>query len=253
MNVRKPAAVAVLMCAVLGLSACGSEAKPAAAPAASSPAAGGQGTAPAASPTAGGGAQTSAPAAAPTASAGAGASKSAPANGGKPAADLQPCYSVEKQSDAKAQVIALDTSASPRVTAVLKITSTAAQDCVMYGGPDVRIENGAPVFSKLNTGQLGTGSFGSDKSHGVVLRKGASLFQPLAWWASPPAADTPNAACTTGTMLAVSTSEEAMVLDAPVKDLRVCPEKQEGSVQVRIGVPQASEADAKAQLKNAPK
>ncbi|MGW4646923.1 hypothetical protein [Kitasatospora sp. NPDC004289] len=248
MNVRKPAAAAALVCAVLALSACGSGSKPAAAPAASTPVA-------PVSPTAGGGAQASAPAASAGASAGvsAGASKSAPANGGKAAADLQPCYSAEKQSDAKAEVIALDASASPRITAVLKITSTAAQDCVVYGGPDVRIENGAPVFSKLNSAQLGSGTFAGDKAHGVVLHKGAALFQPVAWWASPPVADTPNAACTTGTMLAFSYAEEAMVLAAPVKDLRVCPERQQGSVQARIGVPQASEAEAKAQLKAAAK
>ncbi|MFJ8045459.1 DUF4232 domain-containing protein [Kitasatospora sp. NPDC096147] len=248
MKLRKPVAAAALMCATLTLTACGSDggstAAPSAAPSAPAAQPSTQPTAPTASPTAGG-TQSSAPGTTP--------SSGTPVTGGKPAADLQPCYSVEKQSDAKAELAELDTSGNPRMGAVLKLTSTGTTDCVLFGQPDVRIHSGGAVFDKLVSAPLGTAKFSTDKAHGVVLRAGASLYQPVAWWASPPATDTPNAACVTGSMLVVGASESALVLPVTVKDLRVCPEKQQGSVQARLGLPQASLAEAKAQLKNAAK
>ncbi|MFJ8043720.1 DUF4232 domain-containing protein [Kitasatospora sp. NPDC096147] len=250
MKLRKPVTTAALVCATLVIAGCGPDGTPATAPAASAPASAAKPTGePSTQPTP---APASSPAGAGTHSATPATSAAGTANG-KPAAELQPCSSAEKHSDVKAELAELDTSGNPRMGAVVKLTNTTGQDCVIYGQPDVRIDNGGAAFAKLASAALGTAKFGTDKAHGVVLRSGSALYQPVAWWASPPATDTPNAACTTGTMLVIAASQEALVLPVAVKDLRVCPEKQQGSVQARLGLPQANPADAKAQLKSAAK
>ncbi|MFD8481657.1 DUF4232 domain-containing protein [Kitasatospora sp. NPDC059673] len=227
MNLRKPAVVALLACSVLALTACDPDTSANPAPATSSAA--------------------SNPAASTSASGSAGASdgkSSAP--GAKPAADLPACGGSEKESDVKAE-LTLDKSADPRITGIIKLTNTSGTECVVYGKPDLRTDHTAQ-FQKLTSGVLGSGTFATDKAHGTVLHPDVPVYQAVTWLSSPPVA--PNASCTTGSLLVLVRNDNLLTLPMPVKDARYCPMKEEGSDQVQIGVPQASEADAKAQLRN---
>ncbi|WP_051732834.1 DUF4232 domain-containing protein [Kitasatospora phosalacinea] len=236
MNVRKPAALAALAaCAVLALTACDPEDSGSAAPAAST----------AAGATAG----KSAPAA-PPATAGATASKAATggaAAGGTVGADVPICGNSEKESDVKAE-LTLDKSADPRINGVIKLTNTSGHDCVVYGAPDLRTNHVPNEFTKLKSGVLGGGSFATDKAHGTVLRPGTPVYQAVSWLSSPPVAA--NATCTTGDVLELVRNEEVLTLTAQVKDGRYCPIAEEGSDQIQIGVPKATEGEARAQWKH---
>ncbi|MGW4379076.1 hypothetical protein [Kitasatospora sp. NPDC004531] len=230
MNLRKPAALAILVCSVLALTACDSDTAAGPAPAGSSAA--------------------SALAAAPSTDASAGASSGASGGGkssapAKPAGDVKACGGSEKESDVKAE-LTLDRSADPRITGIVKLTNTSGTECVVYGKADLRTDH-TQQFEKLVSGVLGNGSFAADKAGGTVLHPGVPVYQAVSWLASPPVA--PNASCTTGSLLVMVRNEGVLTLPMPVKDARYCPEKEEGSPQVRIGVPQVSEADAKAQLR----
>ncbi|TQF01639.1 hypothetical protein E6W39_04490 [Kitasatospora acidiphila] len=101
---------------------------------------------------------------------------------------------------------------------------------------------------RLTTGVLGDGTFSADKAHGTVLEAGGEVFQPVTWLSSPPIA--PDASCTTGSLLVIARSEEALLVKVPVKDARFCPSGDIGSPQVLIGVPQTTLDDAQAQLQN---
>ncbi|GGQ93590.1 hypothetical protein [Kitasatospora griseola] len=226
MNLRKPAALALLACSVLALTACDPDSSTNAAPAKSTAA--------------------SAPAAPPAASDGAsGGSSSAAPGGGKPAADVRICGNSEKESDVKAE-LTLDRSADPRITGIIKLTNTTSTECVVYGKPDLRTDHTAQ-FQKLVSGVLGSGTFATDKAHGTVLHPNVPVYQAVTWLSAPPVA--PNASCTTGSLLVLVRNEDVLSLPMQVKDARYCPIKEEGSAQVQIGVPQASEAEAKAQLR----
>ncbi|RKE18232.1 hypothetical protein [Streptomyces sp. TLI_171] len=226
MKLRKPAAVAVLACAVLALTACDPEDGGSAAPAGT--------TSAAAPPAASAGA---------TAAAGSGGASS----GGAVAADVPICGGSEKESDVKAE-LTLDRSADPRITGVIKLTNTSGHDCVVYGKPDLRTDHVSGSFTKLASGVLGAGSFATDKAHGTVLHTGVPVYQAITWLASPPVAA--NATCTTGDVLMMVRNEEVLSLTMQVKDGRYCPVKEEGSDQVQIGVPKPSLAEAQAQVKN---
>ncbi|MFF0393568.1 hypothetical protein ACFYS8_33445 [Kitasatospora sp. NPDC004615] len=228
MNLHKPAALALLACSVLALTACDPDTTanpaPATSSAASNPA--GQPSATASGSTEGSGGKSSAP-------------------GAKPAADIRICGNSEKESDVKAE-LTLDRSADPRITGVIKLTNTTGTECVVYGKPDLRTDHTAQ-FQKLASGVLGSGTFATDKANGTVLHPNVPIYQAVTWLASPPVA--PNASCTTGSLLVLVRNEGVLSLPMPVKDARYCPMKEEGSDQVQIGVPQTSEADAKAQLR----
>ncbi|OKJ05252.1 hypothetical protein [Kitasatospora sp. CB01950] len=228
MNLRKPAAAALLACSVLALTACDPDTAANPAPATSS-AAGGSAAAPSAGASAGGTGAT-------------GGKSSAPA---KPAGDVKACGGSEKESDVKAE-LTLDRSADPRITGVIKLTNTTSTDCVVYGKADLRTDHTAQ-FEKLVSGVLGSGTFATDKANGTVLHPNVPVYQAVTWLASPPVA--PNSSCTTGSLLVMVRNEGVLTLPMPVKDARYCPVKEEGSDQVQIGVPQASEAEAKAQLR----
>jgi hypothetical protein len=234
MNVRKPVALAALAaCAVLALTACdpedGGSAAPAASTAASAPGA--------------------APAASTAPSGGTGGSTAAPAGntGGTVAADMPICGNSEKESDVKAE-LTLDKSANPRMNGIIKLTNTSGHDCVVYGGPDLRTNHVPTTFMKLKSGVLGTGSFATDKAHGTVLRPGVPVYQAVSWLASPPVAA--NATCTTGDVLELVRNGDVLGLQMQVKDGRYCPVAEDGSDQIQIGVPKASEAEARAQWKH---
>ncbi|MFK0195523.1 hypothetical protein [Kitasatospora sp. NPDC090308] len=241
MNVRKPAALAALAaCAVLALTACdpedGGTAAPAAPTAASTPAA-----PPAATPSGAPG--------------GTGGSATAPAGGtggtentgGTVAADVPLCGNSEKESDVKAE-LTLDKSADPRINGVLKLTNTSGHDCVVYGGPDLRTDHVPGTFTKLRSGVLGGGSFATDRAHGTVLHPGTPVYQAVSWLSAPPVAA--NATCTTGDVLELVRNGEVLGLTVQVEDGRYCPIAEEGSDQIRIGVPKAGEAEARAQWKH---
>ena len=229
MKTRHLTAAAVLGFAALTLTACGPDTTPSAsAPVAGSPAGGATGAA-------------AAPGAAKS-SAKPGGTKATPAG-----TDAPICGSSEKESDVTGQMIGLDGKADPRWTGVIKLTNVSGKACVMYGPADLRTD-GASVFTKLATGVLGSGSFATDQAHGTVLKPGEAVFQPVTWLSSPPIA--PNAACTTGSQLVVVRNDEVLTVSVPVKDARFCPDKDSGSPQVLIGVPQATLAAAQAQLQN---
>ncbi|MFD8597302.1 hypothetical protein ACFV1L_20090 [Kitasatospora sp. NPDC059646] len=230
MNLRKPAVLAALACSVLALTACDPDGSSSAAPAA------GSASTPAAAPSA----------AASTGATGGGSAAPGGTTGGKPAADTPACGGSEKESDVKAE-LTVDRSGDPRITGVIKLTNTTAKDCVVYGKPELKTDHTAQ-FEKLASSVLGTGSFATDKANGTVLHPNVPVYQAVTWLSSPPVA--PNASCTTGSLLVLVRNEGVLTLPMPVKDARYCPVKEEGSAQVQIGVPQASEADAKAQLRN---
>ncbi|MEU3497328.1 hypothetical protein [Kitasatospora cineracea] len=237
MNVRKPVALAALAaCAVLALTACDPEDSGSAAPAAST-AASAPGAAPAAStaPSGGTGGSTAAPAG------------NTGGTGGTVAADMPICGNSEKESDVKAE-LTLDKSADPRVNGIIKLTNTSGHDCVVYGGPDLRINHVPTTFMKLKSGVLGAGSFATDKAHGTVLRPGVPVYQAVSWLSSPPVAA--NATCATGDVLELVRNGEVLALQMQVKDGRYCPIAEEGSDQIQIGVPKAGEAEARAQWKH---
>jgi len=234
MNVRKPAALAVLAaCAVLALTACDPEDAGTAAPSGSAAA-----SAPAAAPTAGA-----------TASKGAIASKAATGGGtgGTVAADVPLCGNSEQESDVKAE-LTLDNSAAPRINGVIKLTNAVDHDCVVYGGPDLRTNHVTNEFTKLRSGVLGAGSFATDKEHGTVLRPGVPVYQAVSWLSSPPVAA--NATCTTGDVLELVRNGEVLGLTVQVKGGRYCPVAEEGSDQIQLGVPKATEAEARSQWKH---
>ncbi|WP_030460165.1 hypothetical protein [Kitasatospora sp. NRRL B-11411] len=237
MNVRKPVALAALAaCAVLALTACDPEDSGSAAPAAST-AASAPGAAPAAStaPSGGTGGSTAAPAG------------NTGGTGGTVPADMPICGNSEKESDVKAE-LTLDKSANPRMNGIIKLTNTSGHDCVVYGAPDLRINHVPTTFMKLKSGVLGAGSFATDKAHGTVLRPGVPVYQAVSWLASPPVAA--NATCATADVLEMVRNGEVLALQMQVKDGRYCPIAEEGSDQIQIGVPKASEAEARAQWKH---
>ncbi|RAJ33257.1 hypothetical protein K353_05653 [Kitasatospora sp. SolWspMP-SS2h] len=238
MNVRKPAALAALAaCAVLALTACDPEDGGTAAP-----------VAPAASTT------PSTPAAPPAAtpSGGTGGSTATPAGktgaaGATVAADVPICGNSEQESDVKAE-LTLDRSANPRINGVIELTNTSGHDCVVYGGPDLRTNHVPDTFMKLRSGVLGGGSFATDRAHGTVLHPGTPVYQAVSWLASPPVAA--NATCTTGDVLELVRNGEVLGLTMRVEDGRYCPIAEDGSDQIQLGVPKASEAEARAQWKH---
>ncbi|MFJ5927138.1 hypothetical protein ACIQF6_31565 [Kitasatospora sp. NPDC092948] len=230
MNLRKPAALALLACSVLALTACDPDSSTSAASTTSTAAS-----------------NPAAPPAAPVSAGEAGSTGgTSSAAAGKSAADVPICGNSEKESDVKAE-LTLDRSADPRITGIIKLTNTTKTDCVVYGKADLRTDHTAQ-FEKLVTGVLGSGTFATDKAHGTVLHPNVPIYQAVTWLASPPVA--PNASCTTGSLLVLVRNEDVLSLPMQVKDARYCPVKEEGSPQVLIGVPQVSEADAKAQLRN---
>ncbi|WP_441246761.1 hypothetical protein [Kitasatospora sp. McL0602] len=240
MKTRHLTAATTLACALLTLTACGSNSTPSAAPQGSTAASAGSSAGSSAGASTGS-AKPDAPqsSAKPTGAASGTAAKPA-------GADVPACAGSEGHDEVTGQLVGLDKSADPRWNGVVKLSNVSGHACVMYGPADVRTDSGASVFTKLATGVLGSGSFATDKAHGTVLQAGETVFQPVSWVSSPPTA--PNASCTTGKLLVLARNEESLFVTVPVTDARFCPVKDIGSPQVMIGIPRATLAEAQAQL-----